>query len=91
MKNLWDRLLPYHASHAPRSLQGKRAILIASAADDDPSCFDGLRFAMRHSCALLGMPVAFEWCVPGLWETQDANNRLDLLQTATTEGYRLFQ
>lgn len=43
VKPVWDRLLPYVADGAPKSLEGKKIVLIATAGDENPSCFDGLR------------------------------------------------
>ncbi len=91
IKTVWDRLLPYNAPTAPRPLRGKKAVLVASAGDDDSTCFDGLRFSLRRSCALLGLSVAGEICEGELMERDDVRRRPELEQKVDEQGVQLFR
>lgn len=55
IKPVLDRFLPFSAEKPLFDLKGKKAILVSTAGDTDPSCFDGLRFSFRTSCRLLGL------------------------------------
>ena len=90
IKAVWDRLLPYCTPSAPRSLQGKRAVLVASAGDDGTDCFDGLRFSMKKSCDLLGISVVGEFLEGELMGPEDAKRRPTLLQRLKDRGGALF-
>ncbi|WP_029166249.1 flavodoxin family protein [Aminiphilus circumscriptus] len=66
IKPVWDRLIPYGADGAPRNLSGKGAILLATAGDDDPGCFEGLRFSFARGTEYLGMMHLGEICASGV-------------------------
>lgn len=55
IKPVLDRFLPFAAEKPLFDLKGKKAVLLSTAGDSDPSCFDGLRFSFRTSCKLLGL------------------------------------
>lgn len=67
IKPVMDRFLPFAAENADFSLKGKKSALFSTAGDTDPNCFDGLRFAYRASCRLLGLDSLHELLAPGIY------------------------
>ncbi|QTX33125.1 flavodoxin family protein [Aminithiophilus ramosus] len=87
VKTLWDRLLPLYGEHdGGFSLKGKRSVLIGAAGDEDGTCFQGLLFSFRRSSALMGMAVAGEFCLSGLYEAEAVRKRPELLQKMALAG-----
>lgn len=64
IKTVIDKL--YAIYHAKEDLSGKRCVLIACAADDDPTVFDGLNFAYDKTVELLGWTTVGRVTVPGV-------------------------
>lgn len=90
IKTVWDRLLPYNAASALRVLRGKKAALVVAAADDDATCFEGVRFSLRRSCDLLGLTVVGEICEGELAERGDVLRRPALGLKLAEQASRLF-
>lgn len=90
IKPVWDRLVPYNAGDAPRTLKGKQALLIAAGADDGSDIFDGLTASYRKSCDLLGLERAGEFLYPGLFGKHDAADRPELLAQIRAAGEKLL-
>lgn len=90
IKPVWDRLVPYNAADAPKTLKGKQAVLISAGADTATDIFDGLTASFRKSCGLLGLEIAGELLYPGLFAKADAAGRTELLQELRTAGERLL-
>jgi multimeric flavodoxin WrbA len=67
IKPVLDRFLPFVSETPLFDLRGKKAILISTAGDSDPKCFDGLRFSFRSSCALLGLENLHEILAHGIY------------------------
>lgn len=67
IKPALDRFLPFAAEKPLFDLRGKKAILVATAGDTDPACFDGLRFSFRTSCKLLGLENHAEILAHGIY------------------------
>lgn len=87
VKTLWDRLLPLHGDHPGGfNLEGKRAVLIGAAGDEDSNCFQGLLFSFRRSCSLMKMAIAGEFCFSGLFEADAASKKPELLQKLKLAG-----
>lgn len=68
IKPVLDRLLPFASEEPLFDLKGKKAILVSTAGDTDPSCFDGLRFSFRTSCKLLGLENHSEILAHGIYK-----------------------
>ncbi len=66
-----DRFLPFVSENALYTLKGKKSILFSTAGDTDPDCFDGLRFAYRASCELLGLESLLELLAHGIYRRGD--------------------
>lgn len=71
IKPVLDRFLPFVSTEAPFNLKGKKAVLLSTAGDDDPSCFDGLRHSFRVSCGLLGLAPEAEILAHGIYKRGD--------------------
>lgn len=67
IKPVWDRLLPYGADDAPRSLKDKKALLLVTAGDADENCFDGLKASFGHAVGYMNWQVAGMVCAPGIY------------------------
>jgi len=68
IKLLWDRLLPFGSPKAEKSLAGKKAILVASAGEEDLSAFDGLLFSYDKSCSFLDLQQVGRVLATGVYE-----------------------
>lgn len=67
IKPVFDRLLPFGAKDAPRTLNDKKAVLIATAGDDEAEVFDGLRATYRLTVGYLGWENIGEVCAHGIY------------------------
>jgi len=84
VKPVLDRFLPFVSPDAPFDLKGKKAILLSTAGDEEPSCFDGLRQSFKASCGLLGLEPEAEILAYGIYKLGDINGTrwLDLAKEA---------
>lgn len=71
IKPLFDRLIPYCAEGAPRSLAGKRTLLLGTAGDDDPEVFEGMRFSYESICAYMHWTSAGTLLAHGVYAPGD--------------------
>lgn len=90
IKPVIDRLLPFMSDDALTELNGKKAVLIASAGDENESCYDGLRFSFRESCSLLGLQVEGEFCKTGLYPKNSAACKPELIKEIREAGKDIF-
>ena len=88
IKPVLDRFLPFVSPQAPFHLKGKKAILLATAGAEDPSCFEGLRFSFRTSCGLLGLEPKAEILAHGIYKRGDIEGT-HWLELAKETGKRL--
>lgn len=75
IKPIWDRMLPFSASKAARSVKGKRAVLISVAGDDFTEVFEGLTASFRQATAHLGWEIAGQICAPGIYVKGDMETK----------------
>jgi multimeric flavodoxin WrbA len=80
IKPVLDRFLPFADGKPHFDLKGKKAILVSTAGDTDPSCFDGLRFSFRTSCKLLGLENHSEILAHGIYKRNEIDGSEWLLQ-----------
>lgn len=90
IKPVLDRLLPFLSEDAGANLHGKKAALVASAGDDQESCFKGLIFSFRQSCSLLGMEIAAELVRTDLYEKGEISDKVDVMEEIRRQGRDLF-
>ena len=88
LKTLIDRLYCF-APARRRNLQGKRSVLLATAADDRPAAFAGLRATYRLVAEFMGWKPAGEILVPGVAEPGDIARSGRHLARAEVLGARL--
>jgi multimeric flavodoxin WrbA len=74
IKPVWDRLLPYFSPNAKADIRGKRAVLLAAAGDESPSCFDGLRKSFELACGFCKLKIAGEICASGVYAVGDVSS-----------------
>lgn len=67
IKPVWDRMVPYGAADAARSVKGKKTILLAAAGDDKNDIFGGVTESFRHASAYLGWEPAGEILAHGIF------------------------
>jgi len=89
IKPVWDRLLPYFHPNSKVDVKGWRTVLIATAADEDPSCFDGLKKSFEIACAYAKWEIAGELLAPGLYEAGAAQGSEEWLKRAHDMGKTL--
>lgn len=89
IKPIWDRMLPYFGAEPLKRLVDKKAILLATAGDTEPSCFDGLKATFRHSCGYAGWPILGEICATGVYGKGDIVTSSDWIQLAENLGRNL--
>jgi multimeric flavodoxin WrbA len=89
IKPLWDRLLPYFSPNSKVDVKGRRAVLIATAGDDDASCFDGLKKSFELSCRYIKWDIAGELLAHGLYEAGAVSSDEVLLNRAFEMGKKL--
>lgn len=71
IKPVLDRFLPFSGKEADFDLKGKKAVLVSTAGDTEPSCFAGLLFSFRTSCKLLGLEIEGELCAHDIYKRND--------------------
>jgi multimeric flavodoxin WrbA len=89
IKPVWDRLLPYFSPNSKVDLSGHRAVLIATAGDDDDKCFDGLRKSFELACNYAKWKIAGELLVPGVHEAKAVSSKEEILKQAFEMGENL--
>ena len=89
IKPIWDRLLPYFSPKSKIDVKGRRTVLIATAGDDDASCFDGLKKSFELACAYTKWEIAGELLAPGLYESGAAQKSEEWLKRAYEMGKNL--
>lgn len=67
IKPVWDRLLPYYMPNSKVDMKGRRSVLLATAGDETPECFDGLRRSFQLACNYCGWEIAGEVCAYGVY------------------------
>ena len=67
IKPVWDRLLPYGMPNSERSLEGKGAILAATAGDEEDGLFDGMIASFDKSSQYLKWKILGHICVSGVY------------------------
>lgn len=86
IKPAWDRLLPF-ATGAPRTLKGKKTVLLAAAGDEDSECFAGLTASFGRSTAWLGWTTAGQVLAAGIYgKGEMAEKGADYLRQAEQLG-----
>ncbi len=90
IKPVWDRLIPYNAGNAPRTLKGKQSILISTGADTARGIFNGLAASYEKSCALLGLDRVGEYLYSGMGARGDAAAHAAVLNELREAGERLL-
>ncbi|MDR0649553.1 MAG: flavodoxin family protein [Synergistaceae bacterium] len=88
IKPVWDRLLPYFSPDAKADIRGKRAVLLAVAGDESPSCFDGLRKSFDLACGFCKLDIAGEIYANGVYAVGDISSG-DWLSKAEALGRSL--
>lgn len=66
IKPAWDRLVTYYMPNSKVDMKGRRAVLLATAADTDDECFDGLKKSFQLACNFCQWNVASEICAGGI-------------------------
>jgi multimeric flavodoxin WrbA len=89
IKSVWDRLLPYFSPKSKNDVRGRRAVLISAAADNDASCFDGLKKSFELACNFAGWKIAGEILIHGLHEAGAASKKQEYLETSFETGRNL--
>jgi multimeric flavodoxin WrbA len=89
IKSVWDRLLPYFSPNSKINVKARRVVLIASAGDNDESCFDGLKKSFELACAYAKWNIAGELLVPGVHEADAVSGNEGLLGRAFELGKSL--
>jgi len=89
IKPVWDRMLPYFHPKSKVDLKGRRTVIIATAGDDDPSCFDGLKKSFELACAYAKWEIAGVLLAPGLHEAGAAQSSEEWLKRAFDMGKNL--
>jgi multimeric flavodoxin WrbA len=89
IKPVWDRLLPYFSPNSKVDIKGRRAALIATAGDDDESCFEGLRKSFELACNYAKWEITGELLVPGVHEASAVSGNEELLKRAFEAGKNL--
>lgn len=67
IKPIWDRLLPFTAPGAARSVNGKKAVLLAVAGEDRDDIFGGVTASFKHSAEYLSWEIAGEILAHGIY------------------------
>ncbi len=88
IKPVLDRFLPFSSEKPLFDLRGKKAVLLSTAGDSDPKCFEGLRFSFRSSCELLGLDALHELLAHGIYRRGDIEGT-DWLKQAESFGNNL--
>ncbi|MDR3077129.1 MAG: flavodoxin family protein [Synergistaceae bacterium] len=86
IKPVWDRMLPYFSQNSKTDVKGRLAALIATAGDDNASCFDGLKKSFELACGYAKWKVAGERLAHGLYESGAAQKDEKLLERAFELG-----
>jgi len=89
IKPAWDRLLPYFSASSKVDVKGRRTILIATAGEEDASCFDGLKKSFELSCNYAKWNIAGELLAAGVYELGEAAGKEELLKQAFELGKNL--
>jgi multimeric flavodoxin WrbA len=89
IKPVWDRLLPYFSPNSKVDVKGWRTVLIATAGDDNPSCFDGLKKSFELTCAFAKWEIAGQLLAFGLHEAGAAQASEEWLHRARDMGKSL--
>ncbi len=88
IKPVLDRFLPFAGDKPQFDLKGKNAVLVSTAGDTEPGCFDGLRFSFRTSCELLGLQNRGEILAHGIYRRGEIEGT-HWLETARETGRNL--
>lgn len=67
IKPVWDRLLPFCATDARRTLKGKKAVLLSVAGDDNDEAFAGVRASFKIAVKFMGWEEAGNICAKGIY------------------------
>lgn len=90
MKPAWDRLIPYYMPNSKVDMKGRRVILLSTAGDSDPACFDGLKKSFELACGYCKWNVAGQICAHGVHGAGEiAENGGDWLRQAEELGKSL--
>ena len=89
IKPVWDRLLPYFHPKSKINVKGRRTVLIATAGDTDPSCFDGIKKSFQLACEYAKWEIAGELLASGLHEAGAAQSSERWMQLAFDMGKKL--
>lgn len=89
IKPIWDRLLPYFSPSSKVDVKGRSAVLIATAGDDDASCFDGLKKSFELACGFTKWRIAGTLLAHGVYEAGAAQSDEALLKRAFELGKNL--
>jgi multimeric flavodoxin WrbA len=89
IKPIWDRLLPYFSPSSKVDVKGRSAVLIATAGDDDASCFDGLKKSFELACGFTKWRIAGTLLAHGVYEAGAAQSDEALLKRAFELGKSL--
>ena len=71
IKPVWDRLIPFYAKEAPRTLKGKKSILLAAAGDTEESKLEGITVSYKNCLEYLGWESLGEITAPGIYSKGD--------------------
>lgn len=89
IKPVWDRLLPYISPDSPRSVKGKKAVLLSAAGDSENEAFEGITASFRRISAFLGFDIAGEVYAPGVYGKEDIETKAEILEQAEALGANL--
>lgn len=86
IKPVWDRLLPYFSENSKVDIRGRRAVLLATAGDDDSACFDGLKKSFELACGFCKWDIAGTICATDVYKAGEISEKGDWLQRAEALG-----
>ncbi|MDR2780306.1 MAG: flavodoxin family protein [Synergistaceae bacterium] len=89
IKPVWDRLLPYFSPNSKVDVSGLRAVLLATAGDNDDKCSDGLKKSFELACDYAKWQIAGELLVTGVYEATAVSSKEEVLKQAFEMGKNL--
>lgn len=90
IKPIWDRMLPFSSPSAPRSIKGKKAVLLSVAGDASAEAFEGVTASFRQAAAHLGWEIAGQICADDIYVRGDMETKgAALLEQASLLGASL--
>lgn len=89
IKPVWDRLIPYYMPNSKVDIKGRRAVLLATAGDTTPECFDGLKKSFELACSYCKWEIAGTLCAFDVYTPGEIAQKGNWLKEAETLGKSL--